>query len=62
MTYTSVRPQCILPSTYLTEIHDNRLVNLLPQMSSEDLDEGDLEGRDLAVHENTSQIQLHLET
>lgn len=33
-------------------------MDLLPQMSSEDLNEGDLEGRDLSVHEDTSEIEL----
>ena len=47
---------------YLTEIHDNALVDLLPQVSPEDLDEGDLQSGDLAVHEDASQIKLHLET
>lgn len=37
-------------------------MNLLPQMSPEDLNEGDLQRRDLAVHEDSSQIELHLET
>ena len=36
-------------------------MHLLPQVSPEDLDQGDLEGGDLAVHEDASQIQLHLE-
>jgi len=31
-------------------------------MGTEDLNERDLQGWDLAVHENTSQIQLDLET
>lgn len=31
-------------------------------MSTEDLDQRDLESRDLAVHEDTSQIELDLET
>ena len=31
-------------------------------MGSEDLNEGDLEGGDLSVHEDSGQIQLHLET
>jgi hypothetical protein len=34
----------------LTQIHHHRLVDLLPQMSAEDLNEGDLERRDLTVH------------
>ena len=46
----------------LAKIHDHGLMNLLPQMSSENLDEGNLQSWDLAVQENTSQIQLHLET
>ena len=44
------------------QVHDDTLVHLLPQVSPEDLDEGDLEGRDLAVHEDACQVQLHLET
>ena len=47
---------------YLTEIHDDTLVYLLPQVSSEDLDEWDLECRNFTMHEDTRQIQLHLET
>lgn len=53
---------CLLAVAYLTEIHDDALMNLLPQVSSEDLNEGDLEGWDLAVHEDSRQVQLHLET
>lgn len=48
--------------TDLTKIHDNTLVYFLPQVSSEDLDEGDLQSWDLAVHKDSCQIQLHLET
>eukprot|EP01137_Pigoraptor_chileana_P034037 Opistho-2@25960 len=47
---------------YLAEIHHNRLVHLLPEMRAENLDERDLERRDLSVHENASEIKLHLET
>ena len=47
---------------YLTEIHDNALVNLLPQVSTEDLNERDLESGYLSMHEYSSQVQLHLET
>ena len=36
-------------------------MHLLPQVSPEDLDEGNLEGGDLAMHENACQVQLHLE-
>lgn len=46
----------------LTQIHNNRLMDLLPQMGTEDLDEGDLEGRNFAVQEYTGQIELDLET
>ena len=37
-------------------------LTLLPQVRTEDLDQTDLEGRDLAVHEDTREIQLDLET
>lgn len=47
---------------YLTQVHYDRFVNLLPHMGSEDLDERDFEGRYFTVHENTSQIELDLET
>ena len=46
----------------LTHIHGQTLVDLLPQMGTEDLNERNLQGRDLAVHKDTSQIQLDLET
>lgn len=35
-------------------------MDLLPQVGAEDLDEGDLERGDLAVHEDARQVQLHL--
>jgi hypothetical protein len=37
-------------------------VNLLPQVRTENLNERDLKGGDLAVHENTCQVKLDLET
>jgi hypothetical protein len=37
-------------------------MNLLPQMRPEDLNERDLQRGDLAMQEDTSEIQLHLET
>lgn len=40
----------------------NGLVDLLPQVGTEDLDEGDLERWDLAVHEDACEIQLDLES
>ena len=46
---------------HLTEIHHHRLVDLLPQVSAEDLDQGDLQRRDLAVQEDPRQVQLDLE-
>lgn len=48
--------------TNLTKIHDDALVNLLPQVGPKDLNEGDLQCGDLSVHEDSSQIKLHLET
>jgi phage gp16-like protein len=47
---------------YLTEVHSHRLVDLLPQMGTENLDERDLQCRNLTVKEDTRQIKLHLET
>ena len=37
-------------------------MNLLPQVSTEDLDQGNLQCWDLAMHENASQIKLHLKS
>ena len=37
-------------------------MDLLPQVSAEDLNQGDFERRDLAVHEDSSEVQLDLET
>eukprot|EP00964_Phaeocystis_antarctica_P078146 scaffold48598_cov65-Phaeocystis_antarctica.AAC.1 len=45
----------------LAEVHHDGLVHLLPQVRAEDLDERDLERRDLAVHEDARQVELHLE-
>ena len=36
-------------------------MHLLTQVRPEDLDEGDLEGGDLAMHEDAGQVQLYLE-
>lgn len=49
-----------LIQAHLTQVHNDALVDLLPQVSSEDLDERDLQRGDLAVHEDTGQVQLHL--
>ena len=46
----------------LAQVHHDGLVDLLPQVSSEDLDQRDLQSRNLAMHEDPSQIELHLET
>ena len=54
-THSSIRQNA---KTY----HGNTFVYLLPQMGSEDLDEGDLQGRNFSVEEDTSQIQLDLKT
>ena len=37
-------------------------LTFLPQMGLEDLDQADLEGGDLAMHEYTGQVELYLET
>ena len=47
---------------HLTKIHDDRLMDLLPQMGPEDLDERNLQGWDFPVKEDTGQIELNLET
>lgn len=36
----------------LAQVHHDTLMDLLPQMCPEDLNQGDLEGRDLTVHED----------
>ena len=38
-----------------------RLVDLLPEMSSKNLYERNLQRRNLAVHEDARQVELHLE-
>ena len=48
-------------AAHLAEIHDHALVDLLPQVGAEDLNERDLECGNLPVHEDASQVQLHLE-
>mmetsp|Transcript_35305 Transcript_35305/g.88749 ORF Transcript_35305/g.88749 Transcript_35305/m.88749 type:complete len:781 (-) Transcript_35305:276-2618(-) len=47
---------------HLAQVHNDGLVDLLPQMGAEDLDERDLQRGDLAVHEDAREVQLHLET
>ena len=37
-------------------------MNFLPQMSTENLNQGDLESWDFTMHENASQVKLNLET
>ena len=36
-------------------------MDLLPQVRAEDLDQRDLQRRDLPVHEDARQVELHLE-
>ena len=48
--------------SYLTQIHDNTLMNFLPQMSSKDLNQRNLQCWNLAVHKYSCKIKLHLET
>ena len=47
---------------HLTQIHDNTLVDFLPQVRSEKLNQRNLQCGDLTMHENTGKIKLHLET
>ena len=47
---------------HLPKIHHDTFVNLLPQMGTKDLNQGDLQRGNLAVHEYASQIELHLKT
>ena len=47
---------------HLTQVHDDALVDFLPEMRTEYLDQRDLQSRNLAVHKNTRQVKLHLET
>jgi hypothetical protein len=37
-------------------------MNFLPQVSTENLNQGDLESWDFTMHKDTSQVKLHLET
>jgi hypothetical protein len=46
----------------LAQVHDHTLMDLLPQMGTEDLNQRNLERRDLAVQKDTSQVKLDLET
>ena len=40
--------------------HDDRFVNFLPQVGSENLDQRNLQCWNFAMHKDTSQIQLNL--
>ena len=73
---SAIAPLGVLRVTY--QAHHNALVNrtktrhhmrlgktwrtLLPQVGAEDLNQTNLEGGDLSVHEDTGQIKLDLET
>mmetsp|Transcript_12178 Transcript_12178/g.50989 ORF Transcript_12178/g.50989 Transcript_12178/m.50989 type:complete len:398 (+) Transcript_12178:2351-3544(+) len=46
---------------HLAQVHDDGLVDLLPEVRAEDLDERDLQRGDLTVHEDAGQIELNLE-
>ena len=45
----------------LAEVHDEALVDLLPEVTSEELDEADLEGGHLAVEHDAGEVELDLE-
>ena len=51
---------CTLTETYLAQVHYHALVDFLPQMGSEDLNQRDFEGRDFTVHEYSGQVELYL--
>lgn len=42
------------------QVHDDGLVDLLPQVRAHDLDEGDLERGDFACHKQTRASARHL--
>lgn len=46
----------------LTQVHHDAFVDFLPKMGPENLNQGDLQGGNLTMHEDTSQIELNLET
>ena len=55
--------QCIhLHVEDLADVHNDRLVDLLPKMGAENLNQRNLQGRYLTVHENSCQVELDLET
>ena len=47
---------------HLTEIHNHRFMDLLPQMGTENLNQRDLQSWNFSMQENTRQIQLDLES
>ena len=47
---------------YLTQVHNDTFMNFLPQMSTENLNQGDLQSWDFTMHEYASQVKLNLET
>ena len=57
-----IRPSNCGFQYYLTQVHHNTLVDFLPQMGSENLNEWDLQCWNLAMHKYSCQVKLHLET
>ena len=45
----------------VAHIHDDGLVDLLPQVRSEDLNQRNLQRRNFTVHEDAGQVKLDLE-
>mmetsp|Transcript_3144 Transcript_3144/g.9017 ORF Transcript_3144/g.9017 Transcript_3144/m.9017 type:complete len:409 (-) Transcript_3144:4863-6089(-) len=46
---------------HLAQVHGHGLVDLLPEVRAEDLDQRDLQRRDLPVHEDAREVELDLE-
>ncbi|KAF8102925.1 hypothetical protein N665_0190s0042 [Sinapis alba] len=44
---------------YLTKIHNNTLMDLLPQMGTENLNQRYLQCRNLSMHKNSHQTSVH---
>ena len=46
---------------HLAQVHGHGLVDLLPEVRAEDLDQRNFESRDLPVHEDAREVELDLE-
>lgn len=48
-------------ASYLAQVHNDGLMNFLPQVCPENLNERDLKRGNFAVHEDAREVELHLE-